>query len=298
MLVAVCSLKGSPGVTTFSVALAARWPGEARCVLIECDPSGGDIATRFSLASSPGLVSLAAAARHSTEARLLWQHTQPLPGGLPVVAAPPGADHARAALAALAPVHASDDGVLQRAAGEPDVVVIADCGRVDPGSVVLPIVRSADVLLVLSRAHADDLAHVATRLNTVSRWSAHPGLLLVGEGYSTAEVSRELGVPAMGRIPEDRRGAAVLCGRPGRRRGPSRSALGRTARSVAYTVLAHRTAAPSSDAPNPPVPVLRAVSGDATHQAATPNGHRAESPGTPPTNAPSTEDTSRTGGTT
>ncbi|WP_184727171.1 chromosome partitioning protein [Saccharopolyspora phatthalungensis] len=280
-------------MTTFSVAMAARWPGEARCVLIECDPSGGDIATRFSLPSSPGLVSLAAAARRTIEAGLLWQHTQPLPGGLPVVAAPPGADHARAALAALAPGRA-DEGVLQLAAGAPDTVVIADCGRVDPGSVVLPIVRSADVLLVLSRAHADDLAHVATRLNTVSRWSARPGLLLVGEGYSTAEVSRELGVPAMGRIPEDRRGAAVLCGRRGRRRGPSRSALGRTARGVAQAVLGHsptrHIGAPS------PVPILRAVASDA-NPPETPNGHRAESSITPPPNTPAPEDTSRTGGT-
>ena len=66
-LIAVCSLKGSPGVTTFSVALAARWPVTDRCVLVECDPSGGDMATRFALASSPGLVSLAAATRRSTD---------------------------------------------------------------------------------------------------------------------------------------------------------------------------------------------------------------------------------------
>src|SRR6266702_8439110 len=125
MLVAVASLKGSPGVTTFALALAARWPtgpgdggssAGARCVVVEADPSGGDIATRFDLAGSPGLVSLAAAARRGDDPGLVWRHAQALPGGLPVVAAPPGADQARAALAALAPDAPTAPGVLRQAA--------------------------------------------------------------------------------------------------------------------------------------------------------------------------------------
>ncbi len=263
MLVAVCSLKGSPGVTTFCVALAARWPAPDRCVLVECDPSGGDVATRFGLASSPGLVSLAAATRRSGDPGLLWQHAQALPGGLPVVAAPPGADQALAALAVLAPERCGEAGVLRRAANAPQAVVIADCGRVDPASPVLPIVCSADVMLLLSRAHADDLAHLAARLTAVGRWSPRPGLLLVGEGHSTAEVCRELGVPVLGRIPEDRRGAAMLCGRPGGRDGPSRSALAQAASAVARALLSDPAGSPGPQRSSAPasqlVPVPRAV---------------------------------------
>jgi hypothetical protein len=258
MLVAVCSLKGSPGVTTFAMALAARWPVPARCVLVECDPSGGDVATRFGLASSPGLVSVAAAARRSSDPELLWQHTQALPGGLPVVAAPPGADQALAAVTALAPEGSGSVGVLHRAASASDAVVIADCGRVDPTSAVLPIVRCADAMLLLSRAHAEDLAHLATRLDTVGGWSPRPGLLLVGEGYSAPEVSRELGVPAMGRIPEDRHTAAVLCGRPGSRGGSSRSGLCYSALAVTRALLSdpRRASAPVSQAvPAPRAPL-------------------------------------------
>ena len=96
MLVAVLSVKGSPGVTTFAVALAARWPAPYRPVLVEADPSGGDLATRFSLNPTPGLLSLAAAARRSADPAMVWQHAQGLPGGLPLVAAPPDADRARA----------------------------------------------------------------------------------------------------------------------------------------------------------------------------------------------------------
>ncbi len=56
MLIAVCSLKGSPGVTTWALALAACWPRPASAVLVECDPSGGSLAARFGLAPAPGLV--------------------------------------------------------------------------------------------------------------------------------------------------------------------------------------------------------------------------------------------------
>jgi hypothetical protein len=244
MLVAVCSLKGSPGVTTFCVALLAHWPAQARCLLLECDPSGGDLATRFSLASSPGLVSLAAAARRGSEPNMFWQHTQELPGGLSVVAAPPGADHALAALAALAPNISASVSVLRMAAGATDMTVIADCGRIDPTSTALPIVHSADAMVLLTRAHADDLAHVATRLTAISRWSPRPALLLVGDGYSTAEVSRELDVPIFARVPEDGPGAAVLRGHRRSQGRLSRSPLGRAASNVARTLLANLTASP------------------------------------------------------
>jgi MinD-like ATPase involved in chromosome partitioning or flagellar assembly len=286
MLIVVLSLKGSPGVTTFSVALAARWPAPARALLVEADPSGGDIATRFSLASAPGLVSLAAAARRSTEPGLVWQHAQALPGGLPVVAAPPDTDRARAALSALTP----DTGVsiLRAVADRLEAAVIVDCGRIDPGTPAMPIVRAADVLVLLSRAHADDLAHLVLRLPAVGRWCRRPVLLLVGDGYPTADVARELGVPPLGRIPNDPRGAAVLCGRPSqlRRGGPSHSALGRFAHKVAQVLVSPPmpTAPPAPTRASHPVPVLQAVPGVPDRPVATGGVRLAPSPSSAPVN--------------
>jgi hypothetical protein len=268
MLVVVVSVKGSPGVTTLSVALAARWPAPARPVLVEADPSGGDLGIRFSLASTPGVVSLAAAARRTDNPALLWHHTQALPGGLPVVTAPADADRARAALSALAdPTDGA--GILRAAANTPDSVVIVDCGRVDAGSPAMPIVRSADAMVLLTRAHADDLAHLARRLQSIGRWTAHPAMLLVGEGYSPAEVARELGVQPLGRVPHDPHGAAVLCGRPNTlrwgRSGPAHSALGQVARKVATVLHAEQAPAPAVarqvPAENRPMPLARTVPG-------------------------------------
>ena len=240
-LIAVCSFKGSPGATTLALGLASRWPNGHRPVVVECDPAGGDLAARFRLALSPGLVSLAAAARRAERSDLLWQHTQQLPGELRVVAGPPGADQAHAALTELMGV-GEEKSALWRAAGRARAVVIADCGRIDQYSPGMPIVRGADVLLLLARARDDALAHVATKVDAMGRWSRRPGFLLVGNGYRSREVSRELGIDVMARIPEDAKGAAALCGASRRRGALTRSELGK-----ALGALAERLAEPPSD---------------------------------------------------
>ena len=236
MLVAVCSVKGSPGVTTFSIALAARWPEPAWVALVEFDPSGGDIAVRFSLDPSPGLVSLAAASRRNAEPGLLWRHAQALPGGLEAVVAPPGAEQARAAIAALQPTGSAGATLLRRAADITDAVVVVDCGRVDNDPAQLALLRSADITLLLSGSRADDLAHVAARRSSIGRMSRNLALVPVGDGYPTTEIASELAVPVLARIPWDQRGAALLRGKPGRRHAPSRTKLAKSARRIAHTL--------------------------------------------------------------
>ncbi len=258
MLIAVGSVKGSPGVSTFCLALAARWPGTGRRVLVECDPAGGDLAARYGLPLSPGLVSLAAAHRGagvSTQAPMesVWWHTHVLPGGLSVLVAPPGGVQTRAALSTLAAAGAHP---LVQAAADPEAVVIVDAGRLDAGSAALGLVRAADQLLLLSHATGSDLAHLAARLEELRGWSGRVGLLLVGDGYPDAEVTRELGMPVMARIPRDPVEAATLTGRtPPRRRSFTRATLSRTAAKVAIVLAtSHQLLsrpAPNTDADTP-----------------------------------------------
>ncbi|WP_300015847.1 chromosome partitioning protein [Pseudonocardia sp.] len=264
VLVAVASVKGSPGVTTLCVALAACWPDPAGVVVVEADPAGGDVAMRFGLAQSPGLFSLAAATRGGVtplgsrveNAQLLWRHAQVLPGDVPVVASPPDAGRARGALAVLAspePAGRLAPGPLLAAAEHPGAVLVADCGRVEPESPAMPLLRSADVLVLLSGAHADDLAHLARRVPEIGAWSRRPVLLLADRdahrGHSIAAVARELGVAPLARVPFDPRGAAVLSGRRSTLRwhhsGPGRSLLGQSAREIAE-LLAPRGPDPSA----------------------------------------------------
>ena len=237
MLIAVCSLKSSPGVTTLATAIGARWPGQETPIVVEVDPAGGDLMARFRLPDTPGLVTLAAAARGrgSRDPDLLAQHSQLLPGGLRVVLGPVGAEQARAALSVLA---AGASSPFRRAADQPGTTVIADCGRVDPDSLALPIIRTADAMLLVARPHDDELAHIALKLHAAQRWSRKPCFVLVGDGYPTNEVSQALSVPVMGRIPLDPQGAAVLCGQGNGRPGPARSALGRAAARIALLTYA------------------------------------------------------------
>ncbi|MEV7393945.1 hypothetical protein [Streptomyces sp. NPDC091215] len=227
-------------MTTTAVGLAARWRAEIP-VVVECDPAGGDLLGRYRLETAPGLMSLAAAAGRSAEQGLVWQHTQRLPGGQPVVVGPAGAAQARVSLAQLT---RSGAGVLRWAADRAGTVVIADCGRIEPDSPALEVVREADILLLLARVRDDALSHVAIQWPTVARWSRSPCLVLVGDGYPSGEVARELEIEVMGRIPEDPKGAAALGYQPGRRAAWTRSSLGR-----ALARIADLTAARVIDSP-------------------------------------------------
>ncbi|UQS26050.1 hypothetical protein L1857_26175 [Amycolatopsis thermalba] len=273
MLVALMSLKGSPGVTTTAVALAAQWPDTTpqRRLVAEVDPSGGDLAMRFGLPPTPGLVSLAAAARRRRALGLVWEHTQALPGGARVLLAPPGAAHARAALTTLAT--APGEPLIEATAREPGVVVLADCGRLDPGSPAEALARRADALVLLTGTHADALAHAAARLSELAHWTARPGLLLTGHGYPTSDVERELGVPAIGRIPHDPAAAAALAGHQpsARRRG---GGLARAAAALART-LTTPPPAPAQAAP----PGLAVVPGVPAQQVRLPGGAVIRPPG-------------------
>ncbi|MFC8429266.1 hypothetical protein [Streptomyces sp. NPDC057253] len=232
-------------MTTAAVGLAAGWPFGEQPVVVECDPAGGDLLGRYRLEPAPGLTSLAAAVRHRAGPGLIWQHTQRLPGGLPVVVGPTGADQARASLAQL--TRSGAEG-LRWAASQAGTVVIADCGRVDSESPALKVVQDADVMLLLSRARDDALAHVATQWRRASRWSRCPCFVLVGDGYPTTEVARELDIEVMARVPEDQKGAAALGGRPGgRRSAPARSALGRSLARIAELSASHALAQSGSD---------------------------------------------------
>ena len=103
-LVVLCSAHGSPGVTTTALALAATWPENRRCLLVEADPFGGVIGARYGLGDTPGLSSLAAGARGGIDEEAVWSHAQQLPGGVPMLVGPASADEAHAVLRDVAEV--------------------------------------------------------------------------------------------------------------------------------------------------------------------------------------------------
>ncbi|MBB3666218.1 hypothetical protein FB384_005179 [Prauserella sediminis] len=210
MLIAVGSVKGAPGVTTVTTALAALWPEaqHTRRLVAELDPSGGDLAVRYGLPATPGLASFAAATRRTREPAAVWDHTHLVVGGSHVLPAPPAAAQAHAALTILA--SGPGRSLLRGAAANPGVVLLADCGRLGPATPAEAIARQADVLLLVSGTRPDELAHTAARLGELAAWTPRPCLLLTGTGHSTRDVERALGIPTIGRLPHDPTGAAAL----------------------------------------------------------------------------------------
>lgn len=240
-LIALASVKGSPGVTTTCLALAAAWPAPRRLV-IEADPAGGDLSPRLGLPPAPGLASMAAAARRGHGSGLAWQHARGLHGGLSAVIAPAGAEQAAACLAALAGSGA--EALASLAAGADPV--IADCGRLDPGSPALPVAALAGVTLLMVRPLVSDLSHLAMRAESLARAGIRLALLLAPAagrgaaeaGYAIREIEATMAIPVRAAIPADPRGAAGLTRARGDLRQVRRLPLARAAAGLAAALAA------------------------------------------------------------
>ena len=90
-VVALASVKGSPGVTTAATALAAAWPTGRQVLLVEADPFGGDLAPRYGSTVTGGLASLFAAARRTLTPEAVWaSRRSSSPVAFPSCSASPG----------------------------------------------------------------------------------------------------------------------------------------------------------------------------------------------------------------
>lgn len=234
-VLSLVSAHGSPGVTTTALALAATWPQHRRCIVVEADMSGGVIAARFGLADRPGLVSLSAAGRRGGLGDdLVWEHTQNLPGGLPVLVGPPSPDESQVVLRDIT------EQLLGWATARSDLDVIVDGGRIStrsPSS--MPLLKAGPVMVV-ARPTVDQLRPAGIRCEGLKTAGAETFLLLVGDQpHGPIEVAAALHCPVVGVISCDPKTAAVLAGTPGAIGNLRRSQLIRSAATLA-DVLAPR----------------------------------------------------------
>ena len=224
VLLAVGSDKGSPGVTTTALTLAAVWP--RRAVFAELDPFGGDVAFRLRgprgvpLSPRTGLLSLAAGIRRGARHEQVFEHTQRLDGGLEVLLGPPQAEQVSDLDGLWGPLG-------QLLAGIPGVDVIADCGRLYSRTPVLDLLGYSGGVLLVTRPAIDAVAHLRARVSTLGiqlRDHAPGGVpLYVGvitrprDDRSPREIDsvlRQANAPAsvIGRIAYDTQGAGMLTG--------------------------------------------------------------------------------------
>ncbi len=207
-VVAVGSLRGSPGATTVALALGSVWQRRGHdAVVVEADPDGGVLAARLGLGHHPCLTELAVRARAGARPDLVWDAAQALPGGGPVVVSHPSPDQCHAALRSAGPRLAE---VLQ-ALPEHDAVV--DVGRLRPSSPAAPLADAADIVLVVMRPRLEDVDTAGQRLPGLVEGAGVVGLVLVGdEPYGRSEIEAVLGVAVLAVVPVDARSAAAVTG--------------------------------------------------------------------------------------
>jgi MinD-like ATPase involved in chromosome partitioning or flagellar assembly len=247
-MVALASAKGSPGVTTFALGLAARWPAPD-AVLVEADPAGGDLVTRFGLYHKPGLSTMALAARDATANLEPESWVQRLPCEVPAVLAAPGS----AAAASLATLGERGARML-RLLAEHHPAVVVDAGRWHPDSPADPLLITADVVLLVVRPVPDEIRQADVRIGALRELASDVRLVLVGERgmWPPGEIAQALAAPVAQVVPFDRHGAGVLSGRLVPRRGWSRTGLTSWIRlplPMACHSLARALAAPATPAP-------------------------------------------------
>jgi Mrp family chromosome partitioning ATPase len=248
-LVALASLKNSPGVTTTALALGAVWPADRQVLVAELDPAGGDVAGRFRLPGEPGLLALCAAARRHDPARRVWRFCQQLPGGLAVLTAPHAAEQVRAALVTSG---------LAGAFAATDADVLADCGRLDPDSLALDVVRKADFLLLITRPVYVELKRVVSGLPGLQQLCPMLGVVLIGKGnYPPGEVASVLRVEVLGSLPLDPHSATILGGASATKGALRRSPLLRYAHGLVRQLLVRLGAPAASSSRSPEITAPR-----------------------------------------
>ena len=242
MLIGLVCAKGAPGVTTSSLAIAAEWPRAA--VVVDADPSGGDIAAGLGRAAWPEgchLLELVARCR-----------TEPLDAALRGLVVRAG-DHAPLALAGLgSPAQA---GVVPWAsigrglARLATVDVVCDLGRYLHGAGSRELLDVCDRVVVVTRSTLPAVRATARLLDLLGGGplGTRTGVLVVAPGrpYAAEEIAAGCQTSLVGELPDDPRTAAVWSHGTAAGRGLSRSPLQRAARRVAEALAPPEMLAPT-----------------------------------------------------
>lgn len=235
--------------TTTTVALAAAWPITDDVVVIEADPSGGDLAAWFDMPITPSLSTVVTRVLDGS-----WPEIDALTrlsaSGVRLVPAPAHAAEVRQA------VSESGRTLVTALAALRSPVSIVDVGSTPATSTANPFLAAATVTVVVhrqslqsSRAAAVRLQRLADRLDGLTDVSTSLVVAIVGArpfdlGEIETFLSDAIGTTPVVALPVDQLAAAVLGGRTGvssRRLGrlPLMRAAGGLASVVEGAVHAH-----------------------------------------------------------
>jgi MinD-like ATPase involved in chromosome partitioning or flagellar assembly len=237
--------------TTTTVALAAAWPASSEALIVEADPSGGDLAAWFDIPVLPSLSTVVTRAVDATWPEI-DRHTRLTASGLRLIPGPPSAEEARHAVAESARSLAPGLAAMR------SPVAIVDAGAVSHSVTSHPFVASAAVTVVVhrqysqsSRAAAVRLQRLADQVAAISPTLAGLVVAVIGAqpfGFEQIESFLADAVTTTVGLPVDGLTAAVFAGRTGvSARRLARLPLARAARHLAQVVesAVHERAAAS-----------------------------------------------------
>jgi MinD-like ATPase involved in chromosome partitioning or flagellar assembly len=228
--------------TTTAVALASAWPISDPMLLVEADPTGGDLAAWFDMPAAPSLSTVVTRV-HEGSWDDIEQYGRVAGSGLRLIPAP-----SRAAEAVRAVAESSRS--LVGSLGAPtSPVAIADVGDLPSVPASHPFVAVATVTVVVHRqapqspnAAAVRLQRLADQLESLASLATAPIVAIVGGvpfglGEIEAFLADSVGTVRVVGLPVDELAASVLAGRSGvsaRRLG--RLPLLRASRDLALVV--------------------------------------------------------------
>jgi hypothetical protein len=252
LFVAAKGGNGGAGVTTSVLAAAGSWVNWREPLVIEADPSGGDLmlwlaaleGDETTLCRAPSTVTLAAAGAPHLSIDDIVEHTQRLPGTgeLRALIGPSSAFAASAAIAELVAA-----GLARELMESTRYDVLIDGGRLDAGSPVLGLARTLGSVVVVVRSTVASVDHSAELVEYLrDRLSVHSKLLVIGDDRYVDQVAQEVGADVLGVLPEDADAAAQLAGTGMVRRRLDRTRLVRAARVLAGTLASSPSTVPSA----------------------------------------------------
>lgn len=228
--------------TTTTVALASAWPSTDEIVVVEADPSGGDLAAWFDMPVAPSLSTVVTRITDGSWAEL-ERFVRTADSGIRLIPAPARAPEANQA------VGESSRTFVPSLAAMRAPVAIVDTGAVQATPGMHPFVGAAAVTVVVhrqaaqsARAAAARLQRFADTLDAFASVAANVVVAVVGAvPFSLDEIQQFLAgsvgaTPVVG-LPVDQLTAGVYAGRTGvSPRRLARLPLARASRDLAVTV--------------------------------------------------------------
>lgn len=199
-LIALGSVAGSPGASTLALGLAAVWPGD-HAVLVEADPDGGRLGAELGVATEPGLVAAALAARSAgcTGPDLVDQVAAPLDDGWSLIPGPPSPEQSSAVLSRSAP------SLARVFAGAGHVAWLVDCGRLSTRSPAMPIATAAQSVVLVSHGSFASLQLMPARVSALVSARCAVGLAISGPTLWPAdEIASFVGCDVVAILPNVR----------------------------------------------------------------------------------------------